>query len=115
MDYSKFPSMITKSSELVLGLVYFHVYGHMIGEEPRQEEIIREPFAGDGLCSKYEFFEYRSNKINRARRACGDNGLDGANYNHNRMFKELNDANAFIQACKDEGIQRALDTSSYDY
>ena len=103
MDYSKFPSIITKSSELVLGLVYYHVYGHVRGNDPVKEEVITEPYIRDyGI----KWFDYRSDVVSKNGRACGDCGLDGVNYNHNRMFKELDDALAFIEECEKEGIRK---------
>jgi len=112
MDYSKFPSMITKSSELVLGLVYYHVYGHILGVNMSQEEVIREPYKDEynNLC-----FDYRANRINRSTRHCLDCGLDGANYNHNRIFKDASDAGAFIKACVKESIAQAINNRYHDH
>ena len=102
MNYNNFPSLIKSRSELTLGLVVFHVYGHLEGYEPTAEKIIREPYQEDQTWC----FDAHGNSRYCQQRCCGDVGLDGANHNHNRLFRDESDALAFIEACRKAGIRR---------
>ena len=104
MDYNQFPSLIKSSDELVLGLEYFHVYGGNSIWTPRKEIVIREPYR-DGLGSL--IFEYETRDY-VCERHCYDCGLDGANYNMNRMFTNEADAKAYAEVCEEIKLHRTV-------
>ena len=99
VDYTQFPSLITSGSQLKLGTVVYHVYGHL-DKEPKEYTITREPFLwSHGLMA----FGYRHKHYNMTT-CCGDCGLDGANHNHNRLFTDREDAMRFIEECEKKGV-----------
>lgn len=97
--------MITKSSELYIGLVIYHVYGHLRGEPSREVVTsLPAPKRPNGAL-------YFSTKVTSPRgrkhdsHAVNDCGMDGMSYNHNRCFKTYDEAIAYDAKCTAEGVK----------
>ncbi len=94
-------ALIRNSSELKVGMVVWHVYGHLKGSTPTPEEVLelnlKKPYG------QHKYF--RTQVLNGPRsygqdhHYYGDCGLDGVDHNRNRLFKTRVAAEQFLQYC----------------
>lgn len=97
----EFPSMLTDVNQIVVGLVVYHVYGHIPVNTPTKEIITSE-------IKKTEYGEYYFDVSFNEYSYChfiGDVGLKEHKHNTNRLFTDYDEAVAYHQYCKDLGYQ----------
>lgn len=100
VNFTKFPSMIKSREELKPGMIIYHVYGHLPNSVNKEEVLT------PAIKKESRLFAFRTRgEYGLQERFCGDCGLDGCNHNYNRIFKEESDAIAFLEACKEAGLQ----------
>jgi hypothetical protein len=91
-----YPEMITSSSQLVIGMTLWHIHGHIRRDTPHEEVVVRLPYKVNGHS---DCFDVVSIYGGRSHHFCGDVGLDGVNYNLNRLFTTKEAAADFHKNC----------------
>lgn len=90
--------MLTRSDQIQAGMTLWHVYGHIPSAGAECFTVTAAP-ARIGHDSLPDALVFYTNEHGMNRRFCNDCGLDGANYNHNRLFFDEASALDYLADC----------------
>lgn len=96
---------IEYSHELKTGMVVYHVYGRK-SYHPTREVVVKAPYHFEMDGEVYFAFDVKTEDGEVRRRMVADCGLNGADYNYNRLFYSYEAGQAYIEQCIAKDIHR---------